>query len=71
MRKSLYILVIALVSALLLTSSQVYAGKKFIPLKVGQAFTFAVTDGDGNTWEQVLAVNGRTTIPSLEKSFFI
>lgn len=69
MRKSLSILIM-LVFALLLASSQVYAVEKLIPLKVGQTFTYAVTDGDGNTWEQVLAVSGNTTIPSLGKTFF-
>ena len=69
MRKSLSILIV-FVSALLLLSSQVYAWDKLIPLKVGQTFTFTVKDGDSNTWEQVLAVTGNTTIPSLGKTFF-
>lgn len=69
MRKSLSILIM-LVFALLLFSSQVYALEKLIPLKVGQTFTYAVKDGVGNTWERVLAVSGNTTIPSLGKTYF-
>lgn len=56
----------------LIVSSQVYAGQKlFIPLKVGQTFTFAVTDSAGNTWEQQILVSGNANISSIKKKFFV
>jgi hypothetical protein len=72
MRKSLSILIlIVLISALLIVvSSKVYAMEKLIPLQVGQTFTYDVKDGVGNTWERVLAVTGKTNIPSLGKTYF-
>ena len=69
MRKSLYCLIIATIFILLLLNSEIYAAGNFIPVQVGQTFTFSVKDGIGNTATQVLYISGTTNIPCLNKTY--
>lgn len=72
MRRKLNSQVLVFVLALVLFNSPVYAAQKlFVPLKVGQTFTFAVTDSTANTWEQRILISGKATISSMKKNFFV
>jgi hypothetical protein len=70
MRKSLYGLVIVLLFALLLVNSQVYAGQKFIPLKIGQTAIYDVAQGS-DTWEYKILVSGIARIGLNKKSYYV
>jgi hypothetical protein len=60
----------AMVFMLLLLDSKVYSAENFIPVHVGQTFTYSVKDGVGNTATQLLYISGTTNIPCLNKNYF-
>jgi hypothetical protein len=71
MRKSLFCLIIITVFMLLLSNSEVYAQEKFIPVHVGEKFTYSVTDGINNNWTQKFHISGTTNVPCLNRDYFL
>lgn len=70
MRKSLISLVIGFVVMFSLVGSEVYAAQKLlVPLKVGQTFTFAVTNSAADTWEERIVVSGNATM--MKKKYLV
>ena len=71
MKKGLCFLAMVVMCLGLLFHSVAQAKDLLVQLKLGQTFIFEVTDGVGNTWDEIIAVNGITIIPSMRQKFFM
>jgi hypothetical protein len=70
-RKILCCLAVVSVFTLLFIHTDSDAAGMLWPLRVGETFTFDVTDSVGNTWEQKVGISGFAWISSNGKGYYV